>query len=232
MGTTETLPLIIDGIILLILILSIADGYKKGFVRIVLSVVALIVCVAAANECSLPAAEAVNKAFVHDAAVEYITETVSNKAEESTESIIAQIPEGIRKVAEENGISLNGIAEKASNKESLKPECEKLVTKAEGIVIIPVLKLLCFAALYFIFQAVCSVIIRFINRVFKLPVINGLNKALGAICGGAKGAVAVAVICLIIVSLQPLYSSIPFGQAVADTTVMNAVYNLTSELIG
>ena len=34
MGTTETLPLIIDGIILLIFILSVVGGYKKGFVRI------------------------------------------------------------------------------------------------------------------------------------------------------------------------------------------------------
>lgn len=231
MGTTETLPLIIDGIILLIFILSVVGGYKKGFVRIVLSVVALIVCVAAANEFSLPAAQAVNKAFVHDAVVNYITETVSQKAEESAEGIIAQIPEGIREAAEENGVSLNAIAEKAGDKEALMPECEKLVTKAEGVVIIPVLKLLCFAALYFVFQAICSVLIRFINKVFKLPVVNGLNKILGAICGGAKGAVMIAVICLIIVSLQPLYSSIPFGQAVADTTLMNAVYEFTSEII-
>ena len=62
--------------------------------------------------------------------------------------------------------------------------------------------------------------------------INGLNRTLGALCGGAKGAVAVAIMCLVIVSLQPLYASIPFGQAVADTTLMNAIYDFTSQIIG
>ncbi|MBO5411090.1 MAG: CvpA family protein [Clostridia bacterium] len=232
MGTTETLPLIIDGIILLIFILSVVGGYKKGFVRMVLSVVALIVSVAAANQFSMPVATAVNDAFVHEAVVESVTEYVSSAAEKGAEDILAQIPEGVKEVAQENGISLDEIAANAADKEALEPKCEELVTKAEGVVILPALKLICFAALYFIFQAICSVIISFVNKVFRIPIVNGLNKTLGAICGGAKGAVAIALICLIIVSLQPLYSSIPFGQAVADTTLMNAIYDFTSGIIG
>ncbi len=232
MNTPETLPLIIDGIILLVFVLSVVGGYKKGFVRMVLSVVALIISVAAANQFSMPVAKAVNDAFVHEAVVESVTEYVSSVAEKGADDIIAQSPEGLREIAEENGISLNEIAANAADKEALEPKCEEVVTKAEGVVILPVLKLICFAALYFIFQAICSIIITFMNKVFRIPIVNGLNKTLGAICGGAKGAVAIAVICLIIVSLQPLYSSIPFGQAVADTTLMNAIYDFTSGIIG
>lgn len=232
MGTTETLPLIIDGIILLIFIMSAVGGYKKGFVQMALSVVALIVCIAAANQFAMPAAKAVNEAFVHEAVVDSVTDYLSENAEKETSGIIEQLPDGIKEIAEEAGVSLEALAENVSDKETLRPECDKFITDIEGVAILPVLKLICFAALYLILRFICSFIIGFVNKAFRLPVINGLNRTLGALCGGAKGAVAVAIMCLVIVSLQPLYASIPFGQAVADTTLMNAIYDFTSQIIG
>ncbi len=232
MGTTETLPLIIDGIILLIFIMSAVGGYKKGFVQMALSVVALIVCIVAANRFAMPAAQTVNEAFVHEAVVDSVTDYLSENAEKETSGIIEQLPDVIKEIAAEAGVSLEALAENVSDKETLRPECDKFITNIEDVAILPVLKLICFAALYLILRFICSFVIGFVNKAFRLPMINGLNRMLGAVCGGAKGAVAIAIMCLIIVSLQPLYASIPFGQAVADTTLMNAIYDFTSNIIG
>lgn len=231
MATEETLPLIIDGIIILIFIMSIIGGYRKGFVRMVLSIAAVIICVVVAKEACVPAAEWVNEEFVHENVVEYIADTVSESVESSADNIVSQLPGQIVDAAEELGISLSELAENAANEEALKTTADEIVTQAEGFLILPVLQVICFAVLYFALQAVCSVLIRFINAAFKLPIISGLNKTLGAICGGAKGVIAIAAVCLIIVSMQPLFADMPLGQAVEEAELMNTIYEVTFGLI-
>ena len=60
---------------------------------------------------------------------------------------------------------------------------DKLGEKIEGVAISVLSKILAYVITFVLAYVLCSILIIFVEKMFELPVLNGLNKILGSIWG-------------------------------------------------
>lgn len=217
----DILPLVIDGILVLIAVSSIFDGRRKGFVKTFLSLIATAVSILIAYEYSAPLAEWANEAFIHNAAVSAIADALTEQLSGGTEALIQAIPAFIVEAAESGGIAVSDVVSGIGSSIDAAQAAEQIYGGVYGIIVSPVLSVIAFLALYAISNAVLSIGISFINGIFKLPVLKGLNKFLGGILGAVKGIVAVAVLSVALVTLSGIISPEELGAAVEAAAIPN-----------
>lgn len=222
----DILPLVIDGILILIAVSSIFDGRRKGFVKTFLSLVATAVSILIAYEYSAPLAEWANEAFIHSAAVNTIAEALSAQLSNGTQALVEAIPDFVVEAAEAGGTAVSDVVSNIGSSIDVTQAAEQIYGGIYGIIVSPVLSVIAFLVLYAISNAVLSIGISFINGIFKLPVLKGLNKFLGGIVGAVKGVVAVAVLSFVLVSLADIISPETLGAAVEAATIPNMFADL------
>ena len=88
-----------------------------------------------------------------------------------------------------------------------------------------------FAAVYILLMIVFAIIIGAINTAFKLPVLNRLNKALGAILGALKGVTVVVVISIVAVLTASFAPESELGEAVLNSVLLNKIFDITVSII-
>ena len=67
---------------------------------------------------------------------------------------------------------------------------------------------------------------------FKLPIIKGINKSLGAALGTLKGLVVIGVLSVFAVFAAGLLNGNEIADAVSDATLTNAISEIALQLIG
>lgn len=200
----EILSLVVDGILILIFVSLILDGRRKGFFKTVLSLVATAISVLIAYEYSAPLAEWANEAFVQKAAVNTFAEAISVHLSSGTQAIIDAIPDYIVKAAEAGGVTVSSAVSDISSSVDAVQAAEQIYSGIYGILVFPILSVIAFIILYAIGNAVLSFGISFVNNIFRLPVLKGLNKLLGGVIGAVKGAVVLVILCTVLVVVSPI----------------------------
>lgn len=165
------------------LVLSAFVGYKKGMVKIVLSMVAMVIAYALAAALTIPASMALKSATpIYDTIEESVGKMVKESKVDSTSieklNLPAQIEEKIMEGA-------NGVATGFN---------EYLVKTISNLI----LKALTFFILMLVIYIILSIVIKVLDFVAKLPLINSINKSGGLVIGLVKGLIYVWIACLVI----------------------------------
>lgn len=227
----DFLPYLVDAVVVLIFVCAVLDGRRRGFVKMILSLVAAIISIALAGELSEPIAVRINDAYLHDIIVEEIDNNLN--IDDITQQDVAQIeeavPSQITAVAEEAGISIEDILTAATEAEG--GLSENLIAEAEENLIIPILTMTVFAAVYILLMIVFAIIIGAINTAFKLPVLNKLNTLLGALLGALKGVTVVLVISIVAVLTASFAPENELGKAVLNSVLLNKIFEITVSII-
>lgn len=227
----DFLPYLVDAVVVLIFVCAVLDGRRRGFVKMILSLVAAIISIALAGELSEPIAVRINDAYLHDIIVEEIDNNLN--IDDITQQDVAQIeeavPSQIMAVAEEAGISIEDILTAATDAEG--GLSENLIAEAEENLIIPILTMTVFAAVYILLMMVFAIIIGAINTAFKLPVLNKLNTVLGALLGALKGVTVVLVISIVAVLTASFAPENELGEAVLNSVLLNKIFEITVSII-
>ena len=111
------LPLVFDGILILVFAVCIIDGRKKGFVKTVLSLVSLIISFAVAQSLAAPVAAWANEAFAKEAVSSYVENYIEDSFENSGIDYSSglssdeNVPDEITAMLEKYGVSFSDIAE-------------------------------------------------------------------------------------------------------------------------
>ena len=136
----DILPLVVDGIIILIFVACIFDGYRRGFVKMLLSLAATAISLALAGALSAPVAQLVYDEYVNEIASDYVDnyfgvalEEVGLTEEEITgenfeakkEEIKEAVPEEVEELLEEYNISIEEILITFRQKIRLKKHAKK-----------------------------------------------------------------------------------------------------------
>ncbi len=242
----DTLPLVVDGIIILIFVACIFDGYRRGFVKMLLSIAAIIISIALAGAMSAPAAQWAYDEYVGEIASDYVDgyfdgtlenigmtedDLTGNSFEGAQDDIAEAIPEEISNLLEKYDVSIEDLLADISAEDTLEETNVKIKENLERAIILPVLELVAFLLLYIISSIVLSVLIGVICSAFKLPIIKGINKALGAALGTLKGLAVVAVLSLIAVFAAGFFSGNELADAVSQATVTNTISEIALQLI-
>lgn len=225
------LPYLIDAVVVLIFVCVVLDGRRRGFVKMVLSLIAAIISVVVAGQISEPIAAAINDAYVHDIIVEEIDNNfnVEEITAEDIEGIEESLPPEVAQIAEEADISIEEILTQAVNSEG--DMVENIVESAEDELIIPVLAMLVFVAAYIVLMIIFAIIIGAIDTVFSLPVINKLNSALGAVLGAVKGVIVISVLSIAAIFGASFAPQNELAAAVVNSALINKIFEITTDFM-
>ena len=165
------------------LALSAFIGYKRGMVKIVLSMAAMIVAYVLAAALTVPVSMALKSATpVYDTIEKSVSTMVKESKVDSTSieklNLPAQIEEKIMEGANDVASGFN----------------EYLVETISNLI----LKALTFFILFIVIYIILSIVIKIFDFVSKLPLINTVNKAGGLAVGAAQGLIIVWIGCLVI----------------------------------
>lgn len=229
------LPLIFDGIIILIFALCIFDGRRKGFVRMIFSLLSVVISFVVAQSFSGPIAVWANDAFAEQAVTAYV-ETyiedsfVNNGLEPDTESLFSEnIPDEVTELLEKYDVSLSSVDDEAAN--AVERLSKNVAGKVLDVVLLPILESIVFLLLYIVSSLILSILTGVICKVFELPVIKNLNKFLGGILGAVKGTAVVTVLSVFCVVASRLISGNEITDAISQAKLINIIGDATIRFI-
>lgn len=240
------LPLVVDIIVILIFVACIFDGYRRGFVKMLLSIAAVALSFIFANALSAPLAQWANDEFVAEGVSAYVDgyvdstletvglsgdELVGDMFEGAEDEIAEAIPEEITQLLGQYDISVEEILNDVSAEDTVNEVSQKIKENIEQNIVVPVLKVIVFIIVYIICHIIFSIIIGVINSMFKLPVIKGINKSLGAAMGTIKGIAVIAVICVFAVLAAGFFPGNEFADAVSEAVLTNTINEVALKLI-
>ena len=190
----ENFSFIIDIALIAVIALGVFDGYKKGFVRIVLSFVAILISWFLASAVSQPAAVWLSENIIQGWATGAIENLIADSIGKGSEAVLATIPETLINIGTQAGISFSEIVNQIGGSVDAAQAAQQIYEAIEDNVVISIARIASFVVAFVIFNAVLSFAVRLISKLFKLPVLNFVNRALGASVGAAKGLLLAAII--------------------------------------
>ena len=189
----------LDIAVILILLLAVYIGYRRGFVKAVIKLVGCVLAVVIASVASLPLASGIFDAFAGDKLQEVIasqmTSTDTAAVAAGIEAALDKLPGPVLNALEAYGLGtpeqiIGGV------KESLDGSVEDIARSVVEVVIRPVavaLRTLCFFLIFLLLILLVALVANLISKVFKLPILRQMDGGLGAIVGVAEGVVLVFV---------------------------------------
>ena len=225
----NTLPLILDGILILIFVSFIIIGRKKGFIKTALSLVATVISIIVAKEYAPAVAQWLNDNYIHEMGLNWLTDLISRNIDGGAQAVANAIPQAISDaVASLANTSVESMVSGVATAEQIAAAAEKIYMAAEGAFIITFINAVTFLALFIIANLILSLGVRLINTIFKLPVLKGINKLLGGIIGAVKGAIGIGVICTVLDISSKLFSDTLLQAAADGSLIVQFVSDLIS----
>lgn len=218
------LPVIIDLALVFIFIGSILDGSRKGFVRMVLSIIATIVGIVIAKEYSEPVAVWVEEHLIRNAAINSISEALSFHIGDTAQDAINALPDYIHNAARFAEVEMESLISGAVTQENLETATSAIYAAVKDFAIIPAAKIVAFFIIYAICNAILGVGISIVDKFFRLPILKGLNRVLGAALGGIKGVFVMFVVSAVIGFAAMLVPVDEFTHAVSEAELHQGIW--------
>ena len=222
---------LLDAVVILIFLLCVFIGRKRGFIKTVAGIVAFLAALAVSMLLSGPVA-----GLVYDKAEEpSIVETVDTKLEETKGTAIEQLdnayqslPNMVKNLLAQAGVTdVNGLSDRLPT-----DGAETIGHSVNAVVeplLLPLIKALCSLVLFFIAYIAASIVLRVLNIIAKLPLLKQLNKTLGLVGGIVSGALwaLLAVTVIQVIAATGSADSTITLQTVSETVVVNWVAGIT-----
>ncbi len=228
----EFLSVVIDIALIAILISCIFDGRRKGFVKMVLSVIATVISIFIGKEFSTPVAMWIKDTFVHDRITASIESAIASSVANGTQAIADAVPAYITGACKAVGVSADRLFADIGSSANAAEIAESISVAAENAFINGALMVVSFCVIYAISNFVLSFAVSAVNRIFKFPILRTLNKTLGAALGGVKGIVIVFVVSGIIGVAAMFMTNTGFVRAVEQTVIQQNVWETIISFFG
>lgn len=219
----ETILLV--GVIAFLIVMTFV-GYSKGFIKIVLSlavtIIALLASVLLAGPCSTFIKEHTPLYdTVKEQMADYVSEYIGEELDDASKDIQE---EAIKKLNLPSSIQDKLIV---NNTDTVKSEMNVETFSnylAESLTDI-LLNAVTVLALFLVFKILLRVLIAVIDLFSKLPVVNFINKNLGAIVGFVEGILILWVICTALTAISGTNAGENIFSAIASNPVLSFIYN-------
>ncbi len=194
---------VVDILLLLVFAGMVLVGVVKGFVKSVLGMVAIMAAFLLAYQLSPVLAPAVYDTFLS----EKVYETIETKLAEApgatqaagqVSAVLASIPDYVKSVAASIGIDTAGITDKVNSLDNSNAAvARELADNVAKPVITAVTQAILFVLLLVVSYILLMIVVKLIDKFFKLPVLKTANKILGGALGAVKGIMLVFLLCVI-----------------------------------
>ncbi len=221
---------LLDAVVILIFLLCVFIGHKRGFIKTVTGIVAFLAALAVSVLLSGPVA-----GLVYDKAVEpTIIETVDTQMEQAEGSTIEKLnnayeslPDVVKNLLAQTGIE--DVDDLAQNMPiGINTPFSESVNAVIEPLLLPLIKAICSLLLFLITYIVAGIVLRVLNIVAKLPLLKQLNKTLGLVGGIVSGALwaLLAVTVIQVLAATGAADGTITLQVIAETTVVNRIADI------
>ena len=216
---------LLDAVVILIFLLCVIIGHKRGFIKTVAGIVALIAALAVSSLLSAPLSEYVYDKTIEPTIVETVDTQMTQVKGNVTEKLAytyESLPNIVKTLLNQTGIAGGEEFALSVPIYGSTPISQNIADMIRPI-LLPLINALCSLVLFFIAYIVASVILRLFNVVAKLPLLKQLNKSLGLLGGIVSGALwaMLAVTVIQVVAAMGLAGDTFTLQTVSETAVVN-----------
>ncbi len=175
----------LDLILLLIITATIIFSYRRGFVASVLSLASLIVSSVTAWIFHAPLADFISSAFLVDSFSSAVKEKIHFFSKGGNlDSLFTEIPFEFSEFLTNNGLDPARVSDEFADAGlSAAAFADNLSVRIGSALAYLVANAISLILLFVTASILCAIASIFIKAVFKLPILNGANKALGLILG-------------------------------------------------
>ena len=213
----------LDGLILLILVLFVISGVRKGLIR---SAVNFFGTLLSAYFSAILA-----KVFALSIYDSFIRQSVINSVSDSLESTVGQgAITSVSKIADNLPGFLKAIMPGIENSAQLQNVLYEGIDSVSAVVeqlVCPIITGILSVALTVVLFALFSVLVRFISRsitrVCRVPVLLGVNRTLGGVLGMLMG-VVIVMLAVSLLSLSEEFTT-SYRQTIGNTVLFRLFYN-------
>lgn len=188
-----SLPYLADAVIVVIFLLFIILGVKRGFVRSVLDLVGTLAAMLVSMWFSGIAAQWVFSTFLQESLTRQVAEALqADPAADAADAVLSVVPEILRGGLEAFGITSDAINQAVAGTSG---QAAAAVVAVLSPMVVSALRGL-FALVLFVFLLVIFRILSgVVCRIFRLPVLRQLDKGLGILLGVAQAALITVLLC-------------------------------------
>ncbi len=205
------MSMIIDIILIALVLLVVYKAYQSGFVKTFLDTFSVFISGIASFALCRPVADAAYDMFIGDLVKTEFKRALDDlnrgsSLSEKLNAMIEALPKPAIGIAEYMGVNLEYLKSTVSGAYSASDAdlIEIVADKIAYDLMIGVVQVICFFALFIIFSLVIKVLSSFISHIVeRLPIVGGLDSLLGIVFGLVKGAVillAVGVLLTVFVA--------------------------------
>lgn len=225
MGTAALIATII---VILFLLFCIFNGYRKGFLRIILTTLALVVTIVAAGLIAPHFSKFLQGTFIGTSVEKAIDSFIDKKIDGSTQSIINSVKAVQNQVIDELPLPeflKNDISEKNEKSGYMEYGVNNFKEYLSSRLSTMVIDAISYVILLIVIYLIIRILLRVVGIIGRIPIIGGINRLFGAIIGFAEGLLVIWCVCLIIMAI----SQTPLGVKVVDvinqSEVLKIIYN-------
>lgn len=199
---------VVDIGLLLVLLICIFVGAKKGIARSALELVAFFLAIFLSGMLAKPAAEAVYTGSMSEKVQTKIEEKLDSKFTDNGGDTISVVtvglPSFLEPYADAQAEKINTILEEVS-KTTNNPK--ELAVSIEEKLVAPIaisgISVMLFLLLTVLMGAVFHALAVMLAKLFKLPIIGAVNAILGGVFGAIKGIAFVCILAVILLFITP-----------------------------
>lgn len=223
------MSVVLDLLVLLILIVTVVCGYRRGFIQTMLQLVVWVASFALALFLSSPIATAAFDGLFAEGIEIKLSESLQNMPSlapaEQVEALLEELPDPITSVLENNDdlkTMLNELEKLQENSTATANSvAHSLVSNVVRPVAVMLLRFVVFLILFIVLLFLLRLVKNLIKPVSKLPIIHTVDGILGAVLGAAKGLIYVlAVVSMIQICAALAAPDAAFSQKTVEDTVI------------
>lgn len=235
--------IVIDLILLITVIIAVISGARKGFVRSAMNIISLL-CALISGWYFYPALGA---KYYDNIFIKYFSDDVLNSIEDIVNAGIEKIdistlftekPAPFLDILSRYGVDISGIenAYNALVNAGAQNVTETISTRIAEPVAAGLSNLLAFLTIFVGVIIILKIVTFILDLIFKLPVLNALNRAagivFGLICGGCYAYIFAAIIITAIPILITLFPDVFNDKTAASSVILSflAKYNVSDVL--
>lgn len=198
------MSIILDVILIGIFAAFVFFAAKKGFVKTLLELVAVVAALVLAYQFSPVVAQGAYDGFVKESMITTLEEQLDENFNTSTaagkaEATLDALPDFVVSLASTAGVEIGDIKAKiSSEKFSNENIATELVEKVAQPIVIGALTILFFMILAVVLIFLLKIAAHFISKLFDVPIVGTANKLLGALLGAFKGVIVIIFLCTVL----------------------------------
>ncbi len=236
---------ILDGAVILIVLFCVWNGWRKGFIKALSRLLAFVLALVAAMLLSTPIAAYVYDSTVSPTVQEVLTEnlmqTGATTITQSVDTALTDMPGFVRNLLSHQGITSGAdVVGKLSigNSDTMTAVAQQIDTVVIRPVTVALLRVLSFLILFIVVSVIAGFLLRLLDKVFKLPLLRGINRTLGFIPGIINGVLCALLLTTVVQVWASMGSADGFitREMLSDTVLLqwlisvNPVGNTLQEL--